>query len=136
MKSTLIVISLYNRKRDVIKKMSKSKDLRIATVKYRLNGHTLVETAKVFGVGKTAVNRWEKQYKETGDLSNKQFKRGFKKIDPEKLKTYIHKNPDATQKEMAKKFCCAISAICKALKRNGITRKKRLLFTKNKTQKK
>ena len=42
-------------------------------------------------------------------------------------------NPDAIQKEMSKEFKCAVSAICKALKREGITRKKRLFFTRKKT---
>ena len=51
--------------------MYRSKDLREAAVRYRMEGHTLIETAKVFGVGKTSVSRWEKQYAETGDLSNK-----------------------------------------------------------------
>ena len=66
--------------------MYRSKDLREAAVRYRMEGHTLIETAKVFGVGKTSVSRWEKQYAETGDLSNKPLNRGFKKIEPEKLK--------------------------------------------------
>ena len=113
--------------------MYKSKDLREAEVRYRMKGHTLIETAKVFGVGKTSVSRWEKQYIETSDLSNKPLNRGFKKIDPEKLKAYVTKNPDAIQKEMAQEFNCAVSAICKALKREGITRKKRLFFIRKKT---
>ena len=113
--------------------MYRSKDLREAAVRYRMEGHTLIETAKVFGVGKRSVSRWEKQYAETGDLSNKPLNRGFKKIDPEKLKAYVTKSPDAIQKEMAKEFKCAVSAICKALKREGITRKKRLFFTRKKT---
>ena len=113
--------------------MYKSKDLREAAVRYRIEGHTLIETAKVFGVGKTSVSRWEKQYIEIGDLSNKPLNRGFKKIDPEKLRAYVTKNPDAIQKEMAKEFNCAVSAICKALKREGITRKKRLFFIRKKT---
>lgn len=118
---------------DKIESMYRSKDLREAAERYRMEGHTLIETAKVFGVGKTSVSRWEKQYAETGDLSNKPLNRGFKKIDPEKLKAYVTKNPDAIQKEMAKEFKCAVSAICKALKREGITRKKRLFFTRKKT---
>ena len=116
--------------------MSKSKDLRKAAVEYRLKGNTLIKTAKVFGVSKTAVSEWVKKYKETGDLSNKPLKRGYKKIDPKKLKDYVNQNPDATQKEMAKEFNCAQSSICDALKRNRITRKKRLYFIKNKIQKK
>ena len=132
--SDIQLIHLQKGKRyDKIESMYRSKDLREAAVRYRMEGHTLIETAKVFGVGKTSVSRWEKQYAETGDLSNKPLNRGFKKIDPEKLKAYVTKNPDAIQKEMAKEFKCAVSAICKALKREGITRKKRLFFTRKKT---
>ena len=116
--------------------MSKSKDLREAAVKYRLSNNTLEETAEVFGVSKSAVSSWVKKYKETGDLSNKPLNRGFKKIDPEKLIEYVKANPDATQNEMAEFFDCSDTAIGKALKRNGITRKKRPLPTRNKTPKK
>ena len=49
--------------------MSKSKDLREAAAKYYMAGHKLVETAEIFGVSKSAVSSWVKQYKETGDLS-------------------------------------------------------------------
>ena len=104
--------------------MSKSKDLRETAVKYHLEGHTVIETAKTFGVGKTSIVNWVKKYRETGDLSDKPIKRNFKKIDPEKLKSYVKEHPDAIQKEIAKEFNCAQSAIWKALKRNGITRKK------------
>ena len=65
--------------------MSKSKDLREAAVTYQKEGHTYDETAKVFRVVKSTMHRWVKQYEETGDLSNKPLKRGFRKIDPEKL---------------------------------------------------
>ena len=116
--------------------MSKSKDLREAAVKYRLSGHTLEETAEIFGVSKSAVSSWVNQYKETGDLSNKPLNRRFKKIDPEKLMEYVKAHPDATQNEMAEYFDCSDTAIGKALKRNGITRKKRRSPTKNKTRKK
>lgn len=112
--------------------MSYSKDLRERVVKYRLSGHTIKETVEVFGVGNYAVSQWVKKYKETGDLSNKPLNRGFKKIDPEKLKAYISKNPDAYQKEIADYFNCSKAAVWKALKRLGITRKKRRYITVNK----
>lgn len=48
--------------------MSKSKDLRETAVAYQKEGHTYEETAKVFGVVKSTVHRWVKQYEETGDL--------------------------------------------------------------------
>ena len=114
--------------------MSKSKDLREAAAKYYMAGHKLVETAEIFGVSKLAVSSWVKQYKETGDLSNKPLNRGLKKIDPEKLIEYVKEHPDATQKEMAEFFNCSITAIWKALKRYGITRKKRQHHIKNRKQ--
>lgn len=116
--------------------MSKSVELREAAVKYKLKGHSLRETAEVFGVSKSAAGKWVKKYKETGDLSDKPLNRPFKKIDPEKLKAHIKEHPDDTQKETAKKFGCCIQAVSKAMKRLGITRKKRQTTTKNKTMKK
>lgn len=116
--------------------MSKSKDLREAAVAYRLKNHTLKETSEVFGVSMSAVNSWVKKYQETGDLSNKPLNRGFKKIDPEKLKAHVKEHPDDTQQEMAEVFGCCNQAISKALKRCRITRKKRQYGTKNKHQKK
>lgn len=116
--------------------MSKSKDLREAAVIYKLEGHTLEETAKIFKVGKSSVSNWVKKYKETGDLSDKPLNRGFKKIDPEKLKAHVKEHPDDTQKEMAKVFGCCNQAISQALKRCGITRKKRQHATKNRVRKK
>ncbi|MDE6004315.1 MAG: helix-turn-helix domain-containing protein [Oscillospiraceae bacterium] len=86
--------------------MSKSKDLREAAVAYRLQEHTLRETSEVFGVSMRAVNSWVKQYQETGDLSNKPLNRGFKKIDPEKLKAYGKEHLDDTKQEMAEAFGC------------------------------
>ncbi|MDE5754221.1 MAG: transposase [Oscillospiraceae bacterium] len=116
--------------------MSKSVDLREAAVAYYEEGHTLVETGKVFKVGKTTVSNWVRKKKETGDLQNKPLNRGFKKIDPEKLKAYVKEHPDHTQKEMAEAFGCYNQAISKALRRCGITRKKRPHATKNRNLKK
>lgn len=116
--------------------MSKSKDLREAAVRYQKEGHTYEETAKVFGVVKSTVHRWVKQYEETGDLSDKPVKRGYKKINPEKLKTYVAEHPDDTQEEVALVFGCCPQAISKAYKRLGITRKKRRCVIKNRMKKK
>lgn len=116
--------------------MSKSLDLRKAAVTYHLAGHTLKETSEIFGVGKSTISEWTKKYKETGDLANKPLNRGFKKINPEKLKEYVKEHPDATQQEMAEVFHCSDSAIGKALQRNKITRKKRRPYIVNKTLKK
>lgn len=116
--------------------MSKSKDLREAAVAYQKEGHTYDETAKVFGVVKSTVHRWVKQYEETGDLSDKPVKRGYKKINPEKLKEYVAEHPDDTQEEVSAVFGCCPQAISKAYKRLGITRKKRRCVIKNRMKKK
>lgn len=116
--------------------MSYSKDLREKAVKYRLAGNTIKKTCEIFGIGNHALNKWVKQYNETGDLSNKPLNRSFKKIDPQKLMEYIEEHPDAYQKEIAEIFGCTDVAISKAMKRLGITRKKRQRGTKNKVQKK
>lgn len=63
--------------------------------------------------------------KEKGDLNAKKPNRSFKKIDPDKLKEYVEQHPDAYQKEIAREFGCAQSAVQKALKRLKIKRKKK-----------
>ena len=105
--------------------MSYSKDLRERAVKYYKSGHTLKETSEIFVAGINTISHWVKKYKETGDLSNKLLKRGFKKIDPKKLALFIEENPDAFLRETAEEFGCNIEAVRKAIKRLGITRKKR-----------
>jgi len=101
------------------------------TIEYRQEGHTLEETSKIFKVAISTIREWERRLKEKGDLEPDTPERTFKKIDPEKLKAYLAEHPDAYQREMAREFGCAQSAIEKALKRLGITRKKRLHATGN-----
>ena len=115
--------------------MSYSKDLRERAVRYRLEGHTLEETAKVFGVGKTSVGNWVKKWKETGDLSDKELQRKAKKLPPEKLLAYVEEHPDAFQGEIGKVFGCSDVAVSKAFRRLGITRKKKRLVIGSKTRK-
>ena len=105
-------------------------------IEYRKEGHTLEQTKEVFKVAISTIRKWERQLKEEGDLENKPLNRSFKKIDPEKLKAYVNEHPDAYLKEFAKEFNCSTTAIIKAFKRLGITRKKRLLHIKNKIPKK
>ena len=111
--------------------MSKSVDLRLTAVLYRLDGHTYAETAKIFHVSVFAVHSWVQKYQETGDLSDKPLNRGFKKIDPEKLRAYVKDHSDATQQEIADEFHCSNQAVSKAMKRLKITRKKKRAATRN-----
>ena len=112
--------------------MGYSVDLRLAAVRrYLESGDTYAETGKIFGVDASSVQRWVQQYKETGDLSDRPLNRGFKKIDPAKLRAYVKGHPDATQQEIAGEFGCSNQAVSKALKRLNLTRKKKRAATKS-----
>ena len=106
------------------------------TIEYRKSGHTLKETSKTFKVSISTIEEWEKKLKESGNLEKKVLNRPHKKIAPEKLKAYVEEHPDAYQREMAEKFDCSVTAIQKALKRLGITRKKRQRTTRSRILKK
>ena len=116
--------------------MSYSEDYRKRTIEYRQAGHTLEETHETFKVSRSTIERWEKQWKEEGSLENKPLHRSFRKIDPEKLKSYVDEHPDAYQSEMAQEFGCSQSGISYVLQRYKITRKKRQRDTGNRIRKK
>ena len=116
--------------------MSYPTKYRKRTVEYRQEGHTLEETKEVFQVSISTIRKWEKQLREEGHLEKKPVKRGFRKIDPEKLKIYVAEHPDAYQSEMAKEFQCSESGIRDALERLDITRKKRRPAMRNRMRRK
>ncbi len=102
-------------------------------LEYRGEGYTLEETSRIFKAAISTIRKWEKQLEETGDLISKVPERSFKKIDPVKFRAYVAEHPDAYQKEIAGAFKCSRAAVQKALKRLGITRKKRRPTTRNRT---
>ena len=69
-------------------------------------------------------------------MGKKELHRGFRKIDPEKLKAYVEEHPDAYQSEMAEAFGCSESGIRDALRRNKITREKRQSAIRSRIRKK
>ena len=58
--------------------MSKSKDLRLSAVLYRLAGHTYAQTAEIFHASVSAIRVWVQKYQK-GDMEYEQ-KCGFKII--------------------------------------------------------
>jgi len=112
--------------------MSYSEDYRKRTIEYRAEGHTLAQTHEVFRVTIGTIRAWEKQWKEKGSLAPAPIVRAPKKIEPEKLKAYVQEHPDAYLKEIAREFNCCETAVRKAFKRLGITRKKRRHITGSK----
>ena len=93
-------------------------------IEYRRSGHSAQETQETLEVSVSTIYRWERQLKEQGHLGSKPLVRPHKKVDPEKLRAFVEAHPDAFLKEIAQEFDCSITAIQKALKRLGITRKK------------
>jgi Transposase and inactivated derivatives len=116
--------------------MSYDIKFRKRTIEYLESGNSYREVSKVFGISPTTLRTWVKKRKTTGSLADTPLHRGFRKIDPEKLKAYIAKNPEAYQTEIARYFGCSQQGVFKALKRLGISRKKRRRVTGNKTPKK
>jgi len=104
--------------------MAYDKKYRENVLRYLDEGHTSEEAKEVFQVGTTAIKRWRKLRKETGSLQDRPREKWHKKIDPIKLAAYFEENPDSYLSEAAEAFGCSITAIFKAKKRLGITRKK------------
>ena len=104
--------------------MSYAVSYRKRVIAYRQEGHTLEETSRLFEVSVSTIRKWERQLKDKGHLENKPLVRGFKKIDPAKLKAYLDAHPEAYQASVAKAFGCTDAAVRKAFNRLGIVRKK------------
>ena len=98
---------------------------------YLNEGHSYRKTAEVFKVSTYALQSWKKQLNETGTLTSKKRKETWRKIDPDKLRTFVKENPDAYQHEIAAAFGVRLYAIQKALKRLKITRKKNHTLSRN-----
>jgi transposase len=88
-------------------------------------GHSQREAQKVFGLALATVQQWYKQYRATGSLASNYLSRRSRKLNMEKLKTYVNEHPDAYLKEIGEVFGCSDVAVFYAFRRFGITRKKR-----------
>ncbi|MDD3470096.1 MAG: IS630 transposase-related protein [Thermoguttaceae bacterium] len=82
----------------------------------------------VFGIDRKTHNAWVKLLRETGSVIPEQvFRSRQRKIDKEALRKAVGKKPDAHLSELAALFRCSIPAVFYALKKMGITLKKRRL---------
>ena len=114
--------------------MAYSIEYRKNVMEYLDRGHSQREARATFGISMTAINEWRQKYKETGEVNRKPRSRRYRKLEPNKLRAYVASHPDAYQKEIGEAFGCSATAVAKALKRLGITRKKRRSGIGNKTQ--
>ena len=90
---------------------------------YIENGGKITEAAKVFGIGRATIYRWLNRQ----ELEATKVERRQRKLDWEALERDVEENPDAKLIDRAKKFGVHPSAICYALKKIKITRKKKEL---------
>ena len=79
----------------------------------------------MFKLGKNTIRDWQRLREETGSLSNRPLERGWRTIDPEKLRADVAENPDSFDEERAVRLGASRSGIQDARKRLKITRKKR-----------
>jgi transposase len=97
--------------------MAYDKKYRIRAVEYRKEGNTRATTAKIFKVGTTTLQRWEKLYDaKNGKIEFDKPKRKHKKISDEKLQEHIENHPDDYLEEIAVAFCCSAEAVRLRLK--------------------
>ena len=83
-------------------------------------GLTLKEVASRFDVGVASVMRWAKRVVPQANRN-----KPATKIDMEALAKDVEENPDSYQYERAERFCVSRTCIRKALRRLGVTYKKK-----------
>jgi transposase len=116
-----------------------SLDLRIRAIKaYEEANSTQKEIAELFGLGIATFTRYWKQYKKTGSVVPKEYKRGRKPAIDEKQKLCIKKlilqQPDASLRELCSYYNKArnkkvgITIMFRAISALGFRRKKKSLY--------
>jgi transposase len=100
-----------------------------------LETSTIHETAQRFKISDSAVSSWRRLLKKTGSLRAVQVIRKPRKINYEELREYVEKHPDKYLREIAEVFKVSLRGIDYALKKMGITLKKRPNCIKRETRK-
>jgi transposase len=100
-----------------------SRDFQECCLNYKREGHSIEEVMEIFKVGKTTIYNWEKESQ--AGFPEKPPRTCEKKINKEALRKAVEEKPDSELAELAKLFNCSAVAVHKALKKMGITRKKR-----------
>ena len=106
--------------------MSYDRKFREIVLKHVDAGKSQEEARAMFGLGKNTITDWKKLRAETKSLGNRELKRSWRKIDPEKLRKDVEERPEEFNAERAKRFGCSEDGMRRALKRHKLTRKKRV----------
>jgi putative transposase len=109
-------------------------DLRKKVVDYIENGHSKASACRIFAVGRATLYRWLSLKQEQGNLSARLRIRRSHKLEKERLEKFIAKHPDAYLLEIAQHMRVSGTAVFKACRRWGITRKKNLILQRKKRE--
>lgn len=114
-----------------------SEDFRECVIMNHKKGMLKDKIVTTFNIGIDTLNRWIRQYRETGSLAPKirtvYRKRKFSDDD---LLNFIKRNPSATLEEIGGEFSVKPSSVHARLKAIGVTRKKNITYMKKETNKK
>jgi transposase len=111
-------------------KKAYSEDLRKCVINCYEAGFPKTLIIQIFAIGKDTLNRWIRQYKETGSLAPKVRTEYKRKFSDEDLLSYIKQHPSATLEEIATHLSVKIPSVHARLEQCGVTRKKRFFMKK------
>ncbi|MCP5124480.1 MAG: hypothetical protein H6973_02225 [Gammaproteobacteria bacterium] len=104
-----------------------SEDLRTRVIQNYLNGTSKIDIITLFKIGMDTLNRWIRQYLQTGDVKpKKRTKFRARKFRDSDLIDYIRNNPSVTIKKIAEHFSVKPSSVQSRLKALKITYKKNI----------
>ncbi|MDH4154641.1 MAG: IS630 family transposase [Nitrospira sp.] len=103
-----------------------STDLRQRVVEFVCGGGSKAEAARRFPVGEASVYRW---LKPGGLTYQRPGPRRPRKLNWEQLRCHVENHPDRTQAERARHFHVSRHCIWNALRKLGVTHKKRLGYS-------
>jgi transposase len=103
-----------------------SDDLRRRVIRYVENGHSKAEASRHYEVSYRTIERWMNRYYATGEIKAVRVGRptGTGKIVSVQLEASVAADSDKTLKERSKEFGVSAAALCKAMRRLGISHKK------------
>ena len=113
-----------------------SQDLRDRVLRAYRRGMETAQIAEVFGVSPSWTRRVKQRLAQHGEASpRKMGSPGVRKFDRGRLAQLVRERPDATLKELRDLLGvrCAESAICTALKKLGLSFKKRRSTRRSRT---
>ncbi|MDO4585488.1 MAG: IS630 transposase-related protein [Planctomycetia bacterium] len=106
--------------------MAYDRKFRERAIAFKESGATFVQLKATFGIDRKTFLAWTKLRDETGEVTPiRPPQERRRKIDKEKLRQAVLEKPDAYLEELAKPFKCSVPAVFYALKKMGITLKKR-----------